>query len=129
MKGDLQGNLGQVWRRELHAEQHWTKGVPASDHSGRRTINVVGNATGVGHDGHQSVGILQDEKPPMPRRNVCVAQPTVGTSKTGMARWHAASTDHNRTFMLQTLEAMYGFLMVLDAWDNHTTIPVNTPRP
>eukprot|EP00971_Amphidinium_carterae_P300685 5974394-Amphidinium_carterae.1 len=29
-----------------------------------------------------------------------------------MARWHAASTDKNRAFMLQTLEAMYGFLMV-----------------
>eukprot|EP00971_Amphidinium_carterae_P077579 1533724-Amphidinium_carterae.1 len=28
-----------------------------------------------------------------------------------MARWHAAATDHNRIFTLQTLEAMYGFLM------------------
>eukprot|EP00971_Amphidinium_carterae_P158869 3150076-Amphidinium_carterae.1 len=35
-----------------------------------------------------------------------------GTSKTGMARWHAASTDQNRSFMLQTIEAMYSFLMV-----------------
>eukprot|EP00971_Amphidinium_carterae_P106941 2118105-Amphidinium_carterae.1 len=29
-----------------------------------------------------------------------------------MARWHAASTEQSRAFMLQTLEAMYGFLMV-----------------
>eukprot|EP00971_Amphidinium_carterae_P068286 1352279-Amphidinium_carterae.1 len=35
-----------------------------------------------------------------------------GTSKTGMARWHAAATDQNRAFMLQTIEALYSFLMV-----------------
>eukprot|EP00971_Amphidinium_carterae_P126232 2500747-Amphidinium_carterae.1 len=40
-----------------------------------------------------------------------------------MARWHAASTDHNRTFMLQTLEAMYGFLMVSTGGN-----PVNKER-
>eukprot|EP00971_Amphidinium_carterae_P214136 4249719-Amphidinium_carterae.1 len=35
-----------------------------------------------------------------------------GTSKTGMARWHAASTDANRAFMLQSIEALYSFMMV-----------------
>eukprot|EP00971_Amphidinium_carterae_P022772 449022-Amphidinium_carterae.1 len=29
-----------------------------------------------------------------------------------MARWHAASTDPNRIFMLQTIEALYSFMMV-----------------
>eukprot|EP00971_Amphidinium_carterae_P316576 6293097-Amphidinium_carterae.1 len=51
----------------------------------------------------------------MPGWNLCVAQLAMGnpgTSKTGMARWHAASTDQNRSFMLQTIEALYSFLMV-----------------
>eukprot|EP00971_Amphidinium_carterae_P137567 2726378-Amphidinium_carterae.1 len=29
-----------------------------------------------------------------------------------MARWHAASTDQNRAFMLQSIEALYSFMMV-----------------
>eukprot|EP00971_Amphidinium_carterae_P254747 5056982-Amphidinium_carterae.3 len=29
-----------------------------------------------------------------------------------MARWHAASTEHNRMFLLQTIEALYNFMTV-----------------
>eukprot|EP00971_Amphidinium_carterae_P346253 6487594-Amphidinium_carterae.8 len=35
-----------------------------------------------------------------------------GTSPTGMARWHASSTDANKDFMLNAFKAMYNFLMV-----------------